>query len=155
MPAPCLMIDWCLHLLDVMFCLSCLLDELLMLDCMCYVHETKAWSESTAWWWPKPKSFFLILSFCQFFSVFVAHDFLDPPTWLSGFFHRLKVLQSDWSVGLANPTLPPPSSNQVRTWGVKHSKTGNKRTTQKLSMCKVDPVSLLSFARSWFCDRIR
>ena len=70
----------------------------------------KAWRESTAWWWLNQKIvffFFLILSFCQFFfPIFVAHDFLDPPTWLSGFFRRLKVLQSDWSVGLTNPSLP-------------------------------------------------
>ena len=110
MPSPCLMIDWCLHLLDVMFCLSFLLDELLMLDCMCYVHETERHGERALLdddWTKKIVFFFFNIVFLPiFFFIFVAHDFLDPPTWLSGFFRRLKVLQSDWSVGLTNPSLP-------------------------------------------------
>lgn len=157
---PCLMIGWCLHLLEVMFCLP-VLSAWWIVDAWLHVlcaRNRKAWRESTAWWWLQNQSRFLNTVFLPIFFLFsVAHDFRYPSTRLPSFFLRLKVLelglQSDLSVGLANPTHPDLlATRYVRC---QKSKTSNKRTAQKLSMCKVDPITLVSFARSWFCDRIR
>ena len=131
---PCLMIDCCLHLLDVVFCLSCLLAWWIVdawLHVLCARNKGMEREHCLMMTETKNRFFNTVFLPIFFFLFLVAHDFLDTPTYLPGYPAFFVVWKCCNLIGqLGSQTLPsPPSSNQVRMWGVRRSTNRQYRSS--------------------------